>query len=65
MLDAQQEAHRGAERCDLRESEVDENDSPGDDVEAQVRVDLDDHEDIHNQRDHEIEHVQAPGAANA
>ena len=44
MLDAQQEAHRGAERCDLRESEVDENDSPGDDVEAQVRVDREDHE---------------------
>ena len=37
----------------------------GDDVEAQVRVDREDHKASHDRRDHEIEHVQAPGAANA
>ena len=65
MCDAHQESHRGTERCDLRESEVNKNHPPGDDVEAQIRVDREDHEAGHDRRDHEIEHFQPPGPANA
>src|SRR6185369_4010754 len=57
----QQDRHRRAERGDLGEREVDEDDSPLDDVNAEIRVDAGDDQAGHERREQELQDVPAHG----